>query len=80
MTELEVENSDLKGQLDTALIRIAKLQREKHALQERVTTPDPVSASNRELVSEIRSLTHEIKVLTVRTVCFEFASILYKNG
>ena len=63
--ELEIENSELRSQVDTTNVRLAKLQREKQALQDKLFENDLQNSSNREFVSEIRALSQEIKVLKV---------------
>ncbi len=63
--ELDTENEDLKCQLDTAMERISKLQKENKAYQDKVAQLEAQSQGSKGYLRDIKSLTHDIHILSV---------------
>ena len=63
--ELDTENEDLKGQLDTAMVRISKLQKENKAYQDKIAQLEAQNQDSKGYLKDIKSLTHDIHVLSV---------------
>jgi len=63
--ELDTENEDLKCQLDTAMVRISKLQKEKQAFQDKINQLEAQNQSSQVYIKDIKSLTHDIHLLSV---------------
>jgi len=66
--ELDTENEDLKGQLDTAMVRISKLQKENKAYQDKIAQLEAQNQGTKGYLKDIKSLTHDIHVLSVNTL------------